>query len=193
MKLPRMLGPIDIAMIAVILVMVVLPARRMYARAAVPGDDAARFAVAVAEARTIAHPEDGANVGELARRLGDANLEDWAVQAAVSGAAAAKGSPTEWKALLAASIAYVDKIEVVPALDYANRALATCRGQSTGCPTWEDLRMSLYQQHLDAGVRSGIDPKLDPRGFREAGEAALRTIRRKSNARERGTVPSAPQ
>jgi len=37
--------------------------------------------------------------------------------------------------------------------------------------------MRLYQQHLDAGVKSGIDPKVDPQGFRRAGEAGLRHIR----------------
>jgi hypothetical protein len=149
--------------------------------------------MAVAEARTIAHPQDGVAISDLARRLGEAEQKDWAIEAAVAGAKAAKGSPTEWKALLAASIAYVDKIEVVAALDFAGRALTTCRGLQTGCPTWEDVRMSLYQQHLDAGIKSGIDPKVDPKGFREAGERALRPIRLNSSERERSSVPSAPQ
>ena len=53
--------------------------------------------------------------------------------------------------------------------------------------------VSLYQQHLAAGIKSGIDPRIDPKGFREAGEAALRSIRLESSERERGSVPSAPQ
>lgn len=193
MKLPRTFGLVDIAVVTVILAMVVMPPRRMYAEAAIPGDDSAQFALALAEARTIAHPEDGNRVSELARHLGDANLKDWAVEVAVDGAKAAKGSPTEWKALLAASVAYVDKVEVVAALDFANRALTTCRGLQSGCPSWEDVRMSIYQQHLDAGIKSGIDPKLDPKGFRTAGESALRSIRLNSTERERSSVPSAPQ
>ncbi|MDX2090978.1 MAG: hypothetical protein SFX73_24175 [Kofleriaceae bacterium] len=192
MKLPR-IGIVDLAVVTVILGMAVLPPREMYASAATPGDDSTRFALALAEARTIAHPQDGAVLTDFARRLGDANQKDWAIEAAIAGATAAKGSPTEWKALLAASVAYVDKIEVVPALDFANRALTTCRGMSSGCPSWEDVRMSIYQQHLDAGIKSGIDPKLDPKGFREAGESALRTIRLNSGERERSTVPPAPQ
>jgi hypothetical protein len=36
--------------------------------------------------------------------------------------------------------------------------------------------MELYQSHLDAGVASGIDPKLDPAGFRKAGQSKLRQI-----------------
>jgi hypothetical protein len=40
--------------------------------------------------------------------------------------------------------------------------------------------MQLYQEHLDAGVKSGIDPRKGPAAaaaFRKAGEAALRQIR----------------
>jgi hypothetical protein len=36
--------------------------------------------------------------------------------------------------------------------------------------------MRLYQQHLDAGVKSGIDPKVNAKGFRDAGQSALRQI-----------------
>ena len=39
------------------------------------------------------------------------------------------------------------------------------------------MRVEIYQRHLDAGVKSGIDPKKDPNGFREKGEAALRHVR----------------
>lgn len=192
MKLPR-IGIVDLAVVTVIFGIAVLPPREMYASAAIPGDESTRFGLALAEARTIAHPTDGALLTDFARRLGDANQKDWAIEASIEGANAAKGSPTEWKALLAASVAYVDAIEVVPALDFANRALTTCRGMAGGCPSWEDVRMSIYQQHLDAGIKSGIDPKLDPKGFREAGESALRTIRLNSSERERSSVPSAPQ
>jgi hypothetical protein len=191
MKLPR-LDMVDIAMLTVLAVMVLLPAREMYADGLVR-DDSARFALALAEARTIAHPDDGAAVDDFARKLGDANYKDWAIKAAVDGVAGAKGSPTEWKALLAASVAYVDTLEVVPALEFANRALKSCRDMPAGCPSWEDVRMSIYQQHLDAGIKSGIDPKVDPKGFREAGESALRTIRLNNGERERSSVPSAPQ
>lgn len=190
MQLPRSIGLVDLAIVTIILVMVVLPPRQMYAAAAAKGDEPAQFALALAEARTMAHPEEGANVGELSRRLGEANFKDWAIEAAVDGAGKAKGSPSEWKALLAASVAYVDKIDVMPALDYANRALTTCQAIQTGCPSWEEVRMKLYTQHLDAGVKSGIDPRRDPRGFRAAGESALRTIRLKSNEREQSAVPA---
>lgn len=190
MKLARIFSLVDLAIATVVIGMVVLPARQMYAQAAQKGDDAAQFGLALAEARSIAHPQDGGAVGDLARRLGEASFKDWAIEAAVHGAERAKTSPTAWRALLAASVAYVDKIDVIPGLDYANRALAACReAQTSGaCPSWEEIRMQLYQQHLDAGVKSGIDPRQDPKGFRAAGEAGLRTIRIKQNERESSSV-----
>lgn len=188
MKLPSSIGLVDLAVITVLLVMVVLPAREMFASPAQKGDDAAQFALALSEARTIADPTDGNKLGDFSRRLGDANYKDWAIEASVAGAASAKGSPTEWKALLAASVAYVDKLEVVSALDYATRALASCRALPGGCPSWEEVRMTLYQEHLDAGVKSGVDPKRDPKGFRAAGENAVRSIR--LNTQERENQPS---
>jgi hypothetical protein len=195
MKLPRQIGLVDFAVVTVLLVMVVLPPREMFAAAAAKGtNEAQQFSLALAEARTISDPTDGQKVSDLTRRLGDLNYKDWAVDAAVAGTKRAAGSPTEWKTLLAASIAYVDKVDVKPALDYVTRALAACRAlgveptaatqNSTlelrlpgGCPAWEEARMSLYQQHLDAGVKSGIDPRKDPKGFRRAGETAIRSIR----------------
>ena len=50
--------------------------------------------------------------------------------------------------------------------------------------------MTLYQQHLDAGVKSGIDPRRDPKGFRAAGEAGLRSIRLNSSEKENTPAPS---
>lgn len=177
MQLRRFVGLVDLAILTVVIATVVIPARTMYAAQAQKGDETQQFGLALAEARAIAHPDDGAAVSDLARRLGEAAFKDWAIEAAVHGSERAKSSPTAWRALLAASVAYVDKLDVIPALDYANRALAACKASATACPSWEEIRMTLYQQHLDAGVKSGIDPRRDPKGFRAAGEAGLRSIR----------------
>ncbi len=190
MHLPRFVGLIDLGVATVVLVTIVLPAREMYASAAYKGSDADRFGLALAEARTIAHPDDGMAVDELSRRLGVANFKDWAIEAGLRGSAHAAQSPTEWRALLATSVAYVDRLDVIPGLDYANRALAACEAHQQTCPTWEQIRMKLYQQHLDAGVKSGIDPRKDPKGFRRAGEGALRSIR--IGGEPTGSAPSAP-
>jgi hypothetical protein len=184
MQLRRFVGLVDLAILTVVIATVVIPARTMYAAHAMKGDETQQFGLALAEARTMARPDDGAAVSDLARRLGEASFKDWAIEAAIHGADRAKSSPSAWRALLAASVAYVDKLDVIPALDYANRALAACKASATACPSWEEIRMSLYQQHLDAGVKSGIDPRRDPKGFRAAGEAGLRSIRLNNSEKE---------
>ena len=179
--MPRLFSLVDIGVLTVVAVAIFLPSREMWAGNAIAGDDKAQFAVALAEARTMARPADGLAVEELAKKLGEAEQKDWAVEASVKGSERGKDSPTRWRALIAASVAYVDKLEVVQGLDYANRALAACetareKGDAAACPSWEEVRMRLYQQHLDAGVASKIDPKLDPAGFRRAGQSALLNI-----------------
>src|SRR5574338_57442 len=191
MALPRILSLVDFAVIAVVAVALFLPPREMYAENAIKGDE---FGVALAEARTMAAPGDGKAVGDFTRKLGEAGLKDWAIETSVRLSDRAKDSPTRWRALIAASVAHIEMLDVVPALDYANRALAACeatreKGDAAACPSWEEIRMRLYQQHLDAGVKSGIDPHVDPAGFRRAGEAALRQIRLGPS---RPAPPSAP-
>jgi hypothetical protein len=181
MALPRFFSLVDIGVVTVVAVAIFLPSREMYASNAIKGDAPKQFAVGLAEARTMARPADGLAVEEFARKLGDADLKDWAIEASVKASERAKDSPTRWRALIAASVAYIEKLQVIEALDYANRALAACetareKGDATACPTWEEVRMRLYQQHLSAGVESKIDPRLDPAGFRRAGESALRHI-----------------
>jgi hypothetical protein len=195
MQLQRFVGLIDLGVATIVLVTIVLPAREMYASSAQKGTEAEQFSLALAEARTMAHPEDGAAIDDLSRRLGAAGFKDWAIETAIRGSERAKQAPTRWRALLAASVAFVDRLDVVPALDYANRALSACEDQQTACPSWEQVRMKLYQQHLDAGVKSGIDPHRGPEAikkFRHAGESALRQIHLGGHDVERGSPPPAP-
>jgi hypothetical protein len=173
------IGIVDLGVAVIVVVFLILPAQEMYAGSPQKGTESERFALALSEARTMARPDDGAAVDELARRLGAAGFKDWAIEAAIRGSEVTKQSPTRWRALLAASVAYVDRLDVVPALDYANRALSACEDQQQACPSWEQIRMKLYQQHLDAGVKAGIDPHRGPKAaeaFRRAGESALRSI-----------------
>ena len=195
MQLSRFVGLVDLGVATIVLVTIVLPPREMSASAAQKGTEAEQFALAVAEARTMAHPDDGAAIDDLSRRLGAAGFKDWAIEAALHGSERAKQSPTRWRALLAASVAFVDRLDVVPALDYANRALAACEDQQPACPSWEQIRMTLYQQHLDAGVKSGIDPRRGPaaaKAFRHAGESALRQIHLGGRDVDRGSTPPSP-
>jgi hypothetical protein len=183
----RYVSLIDLVVLVVVGVVLLLPPRAVLAGQADRLDPDTRLELAFAEARTIVRPDDGAAVADLARRLGEARQFDWATQIAIVGAERLRASPTRWRALLAASIAYTDRLEVKEALDYANRTLTACAEVGeVACPSWEEVRVELYQRHLEAGVRSGINPRKNPRAFREAGEAALRPVR------AIGTQPSTP-
>lgn len=179
MALPRFLNLVDLTVATIVAVAIFLPAREMFASNAFKGDE---FAIGLAEARTMARPGDGVAVEDFARKLGEAEMKDWAIESTMRLSERAKDSPTRWRTLIAASVALVDKVDVVTALDYANRALAACeltreRGDAAACPSWEEVRMRLYQQYLEGGVKSGIDPRVDPIGFRDAGDKALHYIR----------------
>jgi hypothetical protein len=195
MQLQRFVGLVDLGVATIVVVTLVLPAREMYAGPAHKASAADQFALALAEAQTMAHPDDGAAVDELSRRLDAAGFKDWAIETAIAGSERTKQSPTRWRALLAASVAFVERLDVVPALDYANRALAACEEQQTACPRWEQIRMNLYQQNLDAGVKSGIDPHRGPeaaKAFRRASEGALRQVHLGGHDTERGSATPAP-
>jgi len=181
MAMPRLFSLVDVGVLTVVAVAIFLPPREMFASNAIKGDARQQFAVGLAEARTIARPGDGIAAEDFAKKLGEADLKDWAIEASVRASDTAKDSPTRWRALIAASVGFIEKLEVNKALDYADRALAACessreKGDATACPSWEEVRMRLYQQHLKAGVDSKIDPRVDPAGFRKAGEAGVRQI-----------------
>jgi hypothetical protein len=193
MQLRRFVGLIDIGVASVLLVAIALPAREMYAAAAQKGPEAEQFALALAEAHSLAHPDDGAATDELSHRLGVAGFKDWALEAALRGSERARQSPSRWRALMAASVAFGDRNDAVPALDYANRALSACDEPQAACPEYERIRMTEYQRQLDAGVASGIDPRLGPeavRAFRRAGESALRQIHLGGHDADRAPTPS---
>ncbi len=195
MQLSRYIGLVDLGVATVVLVAVVLPAREMYAGPAQKATAPEQFALALAEARTLEHPDDGAAIDDLSRRLSAAGFKDWAIEAAVHGSERTLHSPTRWRALLATSVAYVDHLDVVPALDYVNRALAACSDQPASCPSWEQIRMKLYQQNLAAGVASGIDPHRGPaaiKAFRHAGESALRQIHLGGRDGDQGSAAAVP-
>jgi hypothetical protein len=176
--LTRYVSLVDVVVLVVAAVVIALPPRLVTAEPPDRLDAATRNAMAFAEARVLAAPEDGKAAADLARRLGEAGQLDWAVQAAMISASDGARSPTRWRALLAASIGHADRLEVKDALELVNRTLAVCAevGEAA-CPAWEQVRIEIYQRHLDAGIKSGIDARKDPRGFREAGEAALRSVR----------------
>lgn len=179
MELKRLVSLVDLVVAAVVVVVIalLLLPRPVKAKPAAAGDADARLALAFAQARVMAKADDAALVADLSRRLGEVGFGDWAVQDAAAGAARIE-APGRWRALLATSIAHADRLEAQDALDYTNQALMICaHGGDAVCPPIEAVRLELYQRHLDAGVKSGIDPRKNPEKFREAGQAALRSVR----------------
>ena len=191
MQLPRFVGFVDLGVLTVIAVLIILPPRAQYTRPVVKGD---AWRLAVAEAQTLAKPGDGAAVEELTHELDDAQQKDWAIDFAVLASDRAKDSPTRWQALLAASTAFVDRFDVVPGLDYANRALNACSAardrDPSACPNPDQVRMELYQANLAAGVKSGFNPRTERMKFMKAGESALLQIHLDPRELERDRAPS---
>jgi hypothetical protein len=178
MELKRVASLVDIVVAAIVVFVIVLPPRGVTTKRAAEGDDDARLALAFAQARVLAKPDDASLVADLSRRLGEVGFHDWSVQEPAAAAARLGEQPGRWRALLATSLAHADRLEAQDALDYTNQALAVCaHAGDAACPPVDLVRLELYQRHLDAGVKSGIDPRKDPEKFREAGQAALRSVR----------------
>jgi hypothetical protein len=180
----RWISIVDIVVAVVALVAIFLPARPLEGVSAAKGDDDARFALGAAEARTRvrAPAEMGRAAEELSRRFVDAHESDFAIEAPMSAARAMRGSPERWRALLATAKGYGELREVKDAAEWANEALAACHDAGVeACPPWEEVRVDLYAKHLESGIASGIDPKVDPDGFRKAGEKALHMVHLSTN------------
>lgn len=171
----RHMNLMDLVVVILTAVAIFLPPREMYALDAAKGTPDERRALALAEARVRTHPEDGALAAELARLLTATGHKDWAVEAAAEASAKAS-PPTRWRAMLATSVAYAERLEAGDALVWAQRALEACHLAATTCPTEEEVRLDIYVRHLDAGVRSGINPRRDPEGFRAASQDVIRSI-----------------
>lgn len=177
MTITRHLNLLDLVVVIVVAVAIFLPPRETFALDAAKGTDADRVALATAEARALVHPDDGAAAADLGRRLTTAGHLDWAVEATAELAEKAARSPSRWRALLATSVAYAERLEAKESLDWARRALEACHlAGATACPAEEEVRIDFFVQHLDAGVRSGIDPKRNPEGFRAAGVEDIRMM-----------------
>jgi hypothetical protein len=184
MQLRRLFGLTDLAILVVAAFAFALPPREMIATPGWKATDDQRFWVSLSEARSIVAPGDPVQAEEMAEQLGHVERttrpRDWAVEVAHRGVERAGSSPNKWRALLATSVAYVDRLEPKEAYSYATSAREACMKSSGGtCPDFEVTRMDLYIAHLEGGLDSGIDPKQDPTGFRKAGESRLRIFNSK--------------
>lgn len=194
MELRRYVGLVDLGVLTILVAAVVFPPREMYADSAVKATPEERFGLALAEAKQIVHPELPAHVDRLSDTLGQLGFKDWAIEVALDGAEHTKGAPNYWQTQLATSVAYVDRLDAKNALKWAIDAYKSCgKAGDAGCPSWEKTRLEIYRDHLQAGVDAGIDPRTNPRAFREAGETRIRSTRiGGSHDREQSTPAPAP-
>ncbi len=165
--MPFRIGIVDVVVFVVVLVAIVMPPRRTNVTSLYPADATASLQeVGRYQSALLANPGDGNAAYELSELMLRLGQTDWALQTA-AGAAAEEESPTRWRALLALASGHVDRFEIKKAYDHARAALAAC-DKATTCPPHERARMLLFTAELEAGVRSGIDPKTDPKGFKKA-------------------------
>jgi hypothetical protein len=183
----------DIVVTIVVLVALFLPPRVATGARVGTFHDGGRRSVAFAEARAMVAPRDGRAAYDLSQQWSDAKQYDWAVQIASVAVAQTAATPTHWRALYALSMAYIDRYDAKQALTYAEQALAACEAARViACPDTDQARIELQRRFLDAGVRSGIDPRRHPREFREAANAALRQVHTTGTgiAPQPGSVPA---
>lgn len=174
----RYISVVDIAVAAVAAFAILLPPRAMHAQRAsrVHGEFEER--AAVYEARALMRPTDARAVAAAAEALGDAGYRDWNVELARASAERAPLAPTAWLAMRAVAIGYLDRFEPKPALAWAQKAMTACANAGdSGCPPWDAVRLELLTKHIEGGVKSGIDPKVDPAGFNQAAGSGVRSFR----------------
>ncbi|MBI4510797.1 MAG: hypothetical protein HY698_14280 [Deltaproteobacteria bacterium] len=169
-------GLIDIGAAGVVLVAILLPAPDQKIEQIFAAESALAEEIATAQADLARGPQRGATVERLAGLLVMAGQSDWAIRAAAD-VAARDDARDRWRASLAVSAAHVERWEISPAHEWAQKALEACNVGSEECPVYEHVRLMTYARALEAGVRSGIDPRTDPRAFEDAVRRELPTIR----------------
>ncbi len=128
-----------------------------------------------AQADALRTPHDARAAARLADLLVRARETDWAV--AVATAAAREASPGRWRAMVAASAAFTDRLELAPAYAWADHALQACDEPGSDCAEMERGRLDMYVIALRAAVQSGIDPAKNPKAFEEVVRKAVPLIR----------------
>jgi hypothetical protein len=78
--------------------------------------------------------------------------------------------------MLALSDIYGKQSDVQASYDAAKGALDACAQPGSTCPEWQQLKLELYLQYLEGGMKQGIDPRKDPSGFRQAAEGGMDVI-----------------
>lgn len=182
------IGILDITAALIVLVVMLLPARSVTVQPAYGDEPELVRELELAQARLAADPDDGEAAYALVKHLLEAGQTDWALRVA-GNATRLDGERGSWRALLAISAAHAHRVEIEDAARFARLALEACQATERDCPSYEEVRLQIYNQQLEAGVRAierGVDPRLQPAEFREALQAGLRAVRLES-------APAPPQ
>lgn len=176
-------GIVDLCAAIVVLAVILLPERSVTVGHAYEAEPGRLREIALEQARLAMMPGNSEAADRLARLLTDVGQTDWAIQ--VAGSAAKHSDRVSWRALLAVSTTHAERIEVGDAHRFARLALDACLAAGPEqCPVDERVRISLYFDQLDAGVKSGIDPRLDPASYQRAVLAAMRIVRYRGSMQE---------
>jgi hypothetical protein len=170
-------GLLDIAGAGVAITLLVLPppAKKVFP-VYDKGSLAQPAAIATAEAAIARDAHDFVALGRYVDLLAEAGQSDQALRAA--GAAYAEDHPGRWRAALAVAAVHADLLDAKNAYAWAEKALVACDAPGSDCgPEHERVRIDLYARALKAGIDSGIDPKVDPEGFKHAIDSATPMIR----------------
>jgi hypothetical protein len=135
--------------------------------------------IAALQTQLAADPGDGATARELGRLLEQLEQMDQALR--VAGEAAARESPSRWRAAAAVASAHAERLrylvarragtqevmaELEPALEWATRSVDWCR--PSDCSDDDRIRLMLLQQQLQRGVdaiKGGLDPRANAEEF----------------------------
>ncbi len=168
-------GLLDIAAAGALAAALLLPAPTRDIVPLFRNDTSLPALLAEAQADALRTPHDGRAAARLADLLVRARETDWAI--AVSAAAAREASPGRWRAMVAASAAFTDRLELAPAYAWADQALKWCDAPGSDCAEMERGRLDMYVTALRAAVESGVDPTKNPKGFEDVVRKAVPLIR----------------
>ena len=169
-------GLLDIAAIGVVVVALVLPPP---AKQVLPIYDqnspANPDAIAAAQADLARDPHDYPALARYVDLLAEAGQLDQALR--IAGTAFSLEHPRRWRAALAVASVHADMLDAKAAYEWTLKSLSSCDLPTSDCPDHERVRIDLYAKALKAGIDSGIDPRVDPTGFKAAIDSATPMIR----------------
>ncbi|MFH0899676.1 MAG: hypothetical protein V2A73_03480 [Pseudomonadota bacterium] len=139
-------------------------------------NQAASYHIACAQAELQLQPDSGRATKAFCDRLLGAGQTDVALR--VAGTALERPALAErWQALLAVGEAHLQRAEILAAFEWTEKALAACRQDGGSCSSDDLVRLETLATALEAGVDSGIDPRLNPEAFDRAVRRRIPIIR----------------